>query len=230
MGVGDILNQAGVDIGSGAINWGGFATNAIILIIGLILAGMITWWWANKKSYNKTLVKFREINGVCRRVGIEKAREISLPGTSVRAFFLRKSKFYLPRPSIETGADEYWYFIRDDGEWMNIGIGNVNKQLSELGVKFDHTDMRMANAALKRLVDRSYKKTNWLKEYAPYIAMGILIIMLSIAVYIPMQKGGEVTGAAASNVESFQEITETMNEILINMNNIASSSGVRSAG
>ncbi len=228
MGVGDILGEMGVNIGS--VGGGSFIRDVVILLLLLVVAGIFTYWYLNKKSYNKTIVKFREINGLCRRVGTEKAKEIVLPGTSIRAYYLRSSKFFLPRPSIETGNDEYWFFIRDDGEWMNIGVGNVNQKLREMDVKFDHTDMRMANAALKRLVDKSYKKGSWIKEYAPYIAMGILVIMLSIAVYIPMQKGGEVTGAAAANVETFKEITETMNDILVNINNIASTSGARPAG
>lgn len=228
MALGDFLNQIGVDIGDGGISFN-FLGDIVIFIILCIFAGGFTYWYLDRKSFNKTIVKFREINGVTRRVGIEKAREVVLPNTSVRAFFLKNSKFFIPRPSKETSENEFWFFIREDGEWVNVGLGNLNKMLKELGIKYDHTDTRMANAALKKLVDASYKKTNWMKEWAPYIGYAVIIIMLGIAGYLVMGESAKVIGASAGNVEALKDITVTLNDILININNIASSSGVRAA-
>lgn len=230
MAVGDLLSQVGID----KLPGGGFSLSFLgdlsFLIVFLLLAAAVTFWYINKKSYKKTIVKFREINGVVRRVGTEKAKEIVLPNTSIRAFYLRSSKFYLPRPSIETGVEEYWYFVRDDGEWLNIGLTNVNEMMKKLNIKFDHTDMRMANAALKRLIDKAYKKSNWIKEWAPYIGFAVIIIMLGIAGFLVMGESAKVVSAAAKNVESLSSITEALKDILVNINNIASSSGVRPAG
>lgn len=230
MAVGDFLNQLGVNVGdgSGVISFS-FLGDIVIFLILCIFAGGFTYWYLNKRSFNKTIVKFREINGVTRRVGIEKAREVVLPNTSVRAFFLKNSKFFIPRPSKETSENEFWFFIREDGEWVNVALGNLNRKLKELDIKFDHTDTRMANAALKKLVDASYKKTNWLKEWAPYIGYSVIIIMLGIAGYLVMGESAKVIGASVGNVEALGDITETLNNILVNINNIASSSGVRAA-
>lgn len=228
MAFGDFLNQMGVNIGtdSGAISFS-FVGDIIIFLILCIIAGGGTYYYLNKRSFNKTIVKFREINGVTRRVGIERAREVVLPNTSVRAFELKSSKFFIPRPSKETSENEFWFFIREDGEWVNVGLGNLNQKLKELGIKYDHTDTRMANAALKKLVDASYKKTNWLKEWAPYIGYAVIIIMLGISGYLVMGESAKVVGASAGNVEALKDIAITLNDILININNIASSSGVR---
>ncbi len=231
MAFSDTLNQLGVEIGgeSGIISFS-FLGDIVIFIILAIIAGGFTFWYTNKKSYNKTIVKFREINGRTTRVGVEKAKEITLEGTSVRAYYLKSSKFFIPRPSIESAENEFWYFIRNDGEWLNIGLENINEKMDTLGLKFDHTDMRMANAALKRLVDKSYKKSNFLKEWMPYIGFSIIIIMVGISGYLVIGEASKVMGGAAANIEALAEITKTMNEILSNMNNIASSSGVRTSG
>ncbi len=221
----DILGQLGVDVDIGF----GWIGDIVIFLVVAALIGVATFIYASKKSYNKSIIKYREIDGITRKTGTERAKEIVLPGTSVRAFYLKSSGFFIPRPSIETGINEYWYFVRKDGEWMNIGIENVNEKLKELGLHFDHTDMRMANAALKRLVDKSYKKINWLKEYAPYIGFGVIIIMVSVGGYLVMGESSKVVSAAALNVEALAKITETMNSLLGNINNIASSSGVSTA-
>lgn len=228
MAIGDFLNQLGVNVGDGGISFN-FIGDIIIFLILCIFAGGFTYLYLNKRSFNKTIVKFREINGVTRRVGIEKAREVVLPNTSVRAFFLKSSKFYIPRPSKETSENEFWFFIREDGEWVNVGLGNLNRELKELKIKFDHTDTRMANAALKKLVDNSYKKINWIKEWAPYIGFSVIIIMLGIAGYLVMGESANVANAVAGNIDTLDSITQTLNDILSNINNIASSSGVRAA-
>jgi hypothetical protein len=230
MGVGDFLGKLGVDIDpSGGFLGFNFLGDVLIFLILCVLAIVVTYFILQRKSYNKTIVKFKEINGITRRVGMEKAKEIVLPGTSVRAFFIKRSKFFIPRPSRETGDNEFWYFIRNDGEWVNVGLANLNKELKELGLHYDHTDMRMANAALKRLVDKSYKKTSWLKEYAPYIGFAVIIIMLAIGGYLVMGESAKVVGSTSSNVEALARITETMDGILGKLNNIVSSSGVTPA-
>ncbi len=228
MAFSDFLGQMGIEIGqNGSAFSFNFVGDIMIFLVAAVIVAVFTFWFISRKTYNKSLVMFREINGQTRRMGVEKAKEITLPGTSVRAYYLKKAKFYIPRPSIETGQDEFWYFIREDGEWVNVGLANLNKELKQLNLKYDHTDMRMANAALKRLVDKSYKKINWVKEWAPYIGFGVIIIMVAIGGYLVMGESAKVVSAAASNVQSLNEITTTMEEILRSLDNIVSSSGTR---
>lgn len=230
MAASDLLGKLGVEVdGSGGIVSFNFIGDLIIFVLLCLVAGAITYWYLSKKSWNKQIVKVKEVNGITRRVGIERAKEITLPGTSVRAFYLKESKFYIPRPSIETGMNEFWYFIRQDGEWVNVGLANINDEMKSLGLKYDHSDMRMANAALKRLVDKSYKKSNWLKEYAPYIGFAVIIIMVAIGGYMVIGESAKIVSSTNGNVEALERITETMNGILSNLNNIASSSGTRPA-
>lgn len=227
MAFSDFLGQLGVDLGTndGGIKFN-FIGDVIIFCILAVIAAIVTYIIISRKTFNKDIVKFREVNGIARRVGTEKAKEIQLPGTSVRAFYLQKSKFYIPRPSIESSQDEFWFYIRNDGEWINVGLANINDELTKLGLNYDHTDMRMANAALKKLVDKSYKKGNWVKEWAPYIGFGAIIIMLGVSGYLVMNESAKITTAAAGNVEALRDITIAMKDILSSANNIAQSSGV----
>lgn len=227
---GNILADLGVganfNLGAGISN---IFSNFVMLFLFLIAGGIVTYWWISKKSYHKTIHVFEDVNGIPAPMNEDKAKEITLPFTSVRAYFLKRRKIYLPRPSIQTGKDHYWYFVRDDGEWVNIGLESLNAKLKELKIKFDHTDMRMANASLKKLVEKNYKKLNWLKEYAPYIGFAIIIMMLGIAGYLVMSEANKVVGSANSNVEVLRDILAEMKDILVIMDDIGSSSGIRSA-
>ena len=149
MGLGDTLSGIGVKLPEGVGSGIGNAAQiiAIIVVLGIVVGG-ITYYFANKKQYNKKIHIFEQVNGQAIPTGIDSAKEIILPNTSIRAYYLKKKKVYLPRPSIQTGINHYWFFIRTDGEWINVGLENLNDKLDELGIHYDHTDMRMANASL----------------------------------------------------------------------------------
>ena len=99
MGVGDLLGDVGVKvpegIGAGA---GNFVWGFIFFIVLTTVVIGIFIFVSNRRSYNKQIHMFEEIAGKANPVGIDTAREIILPFTSIRAFQLKQRKIYLPRP------------------------------------------------------------------------------------------------------------------------------------
>lgn len=231
MALSDLLNRLGLDFSSEtALNIGTYISGTVVFLgIAIIVAGL-TFYIVSRRAYNKHIHMFEEINGQTTPIGMDKAREVVLPFTSVRAFYLRKRKIYLPRPSKQTGKNHYWFFIRDDGEWMNIIPSNINKQLKELDMKYDHTDMRMANASLKKLVEKNYKRTNWLKEYAPYIGFALLILMLGIVGFLIFGEAGKTLSGLSSNTENLAKVTEEVARLLGGAESITTGSGIVEAG
>lgn len=231
MALSDALQKIGVGFSSetGA-KVGTLLSQSMIFLIVAVLVAIITYFIISRRAYNKTIHLFEEINGQTVPMGEDKARQIVLPFTSVRAFYLRKAKIYIPRPSKQTGKNHYWFYIRDDGEWMNVIPSNVNKEMKELKLKYDHTDMRMANASLKKLVEKNYKKSNWLKEYAPYIGFGILILMLGIVGFLIFGEAGKALGGISDNIANLAKVTEQVARLLSGTENIVSGSGIQPAG
>lgn len=226
MAIGDFFSDMGLDLSA----FGGLGS-AIPTVIGFVIVavaiGLFTFWIINKRSYNMVIHVFEEISGNTSPIDEDKAKEIVLPFTSVRAIYLKRRKIFLPRPSIQTGRKHYWYFVRKDGEWINVKPV-WNPDTNQFDLISDHADMRLANASLKKLVEKSYKKLNWIKEYAPYIAIAILILMLAIAFYMIFSKAGESFSQLSGVAESLKENLEVQKEILQSLENIKASSGVRS--
>lgn len=230
MGIKEVLSQIGVkNLPSGTGNAGDFISAFVFLLVLGFIAAIITYYIYNRKQYNKNIQIIEEVSGQPTVVGSDRAKEIILPKTSVRAFYLKKRKLFLPRPSIQIMKGTYLFFILKDGEWVNVGFGNLNKKLTELGLYFDHTDMRMANASLKKLIEKNYKKLNWVKEYAPYIAIGILVLILGIVAFLVLNQAGKIAGALESAAASNGAVAEELKNILQSMDNVCSGSGIRSA-
>tara|TARA_R100001530_G_scaffold30767_1_gene24217 strand:+ start:1258 stop:1944 length:687 start_codon:yes stop_codon:yes gene_type:complete len=226
MAFSDFTSDLGVDLGGSAGTFSTIIIGILTFTIVAIFVAVITYLLANRKSFNITIHIFEDIGGNTSPIGIDKAKEIVLPFTSVKAFYLRNNKIFLPRPSIQTGKRVYWYFKRKDGEWVNCGP-QFNEKTSKIDLTFDHSDMRMANASLKKLVEKNYKKLNWLKEYAPYIGFAILIMMLGITFFLVIGEASKVTGGVAEATTQIAQSIEAQKEILQSLDNLMSTSGVR---
>lgn len=198
----------------------------VIFFLAAIAVAVITYWKINKRVYNKKIHIFEEIDEVPVPVGDDLAREIVLPGTSLRAFYLKSRGLYLPRPSRQTGKGHYWFIIRKDGEWTNVKPKSLSKSLQELELDFDHTDMRGQNAALKKLVADNYKKIKWWKEYAPYIAIGILVLLLGVSSFINLKQQGTLTSQNSQVADTNERVVDRFDKILVTIEKICSTSGV----
>jgi len=230
MAVSDFLADLGVNAtslssGSNFIK----VTLIFLLAIGLTLG--VLFWIINRRQYVLHIHVWEDINGLPAPKIDDIAKEISLPNTSTRAIYLKKQKIFLPRPSLQFGKNHYLYYLRSDGEWLNVLPKSINTKLKEMDLWFDHSDMRLANASLKKLVEKNYKKLNWLKEWAPYIGFGIIILLLGVAGYLVVNEAGTVSGGLADTgekmergaqsmgnaAESFERVAERMDRILAKM-------------
>lgn len=231
MAASDFLGDLGVDFGSTIGGGGsGFVLQLVIFVLVAIGAGVGAYLWAAKRAYNKKIHIFEEINDYPVPTGLDQAKQVLLPFTSVKAFFLKKNKIFIPRPSKQTGKGHYWYLITQDGEWHNVSLKkleSLSSKHADLEIKEDHSDMRMQNAALKKLVEKNYKKLNWIKEYAPYIAMGLMIFLLGLTAYLVIGEASKIYGGISGNIEAMNEMTKEMGRLLSSVDNIKAGSGIK---
>lgn len=230
----DGLIPGGIGVSGGQIV-GGLSTFAKFLGIGVLLAVFIGLWLYNKnnkKLYNKNIPIFEEVNGQFqhRPKLDDQAMELTIPGTTVRVFHLKKHNIYLPRGTIMMADGEYWYGIRKNREWVNFAIKNLNKEMKEAGLDYDHTDMIYANNQLKKLLAKSYKKEKWWQEFRQEIAIAILILLLTFSFWFLIGKVNEGMALCPDVLKTSKEVLETSRQVIGALDNICGGSGIRPAG
>ncbi len=207
-----------------------FAQFMFIAVVGATLIGLYFYWKNDKDSYNKTIHIFETVNHQLIHIRDEMAREIVIPLTTVRVFFLKHSKIYLPRGTRQMGKDHFWYAIRRNREWVNFTLKDLDKEMKEVGLDYDHTDMTYANANLKKLIDNNYNKEKWWVTFRNEIGLTILIVMLTFSFWFLFGKLGSIIGSLTPLIEAMKEVAILLKEILGNMDNVCSTSGVIQAG
>jgi len=206
----------------------------LILLVASVLTGLLLYWWFTKKKFNVKIVIFEEINGVPQITKRDTASIVKIGSTGDRVLLLNKLKNlgidgYLSMPQYKMGPDTYPYFIREqDGELINFKFENINQTLKQMNVKIVSTGMSYGRASLQKLLKENYKKSSWLKELIPYLGFGFLIFMIALSTWLLAGKVIEILNAITPLLESVNTLADRQEQILGALENVCSTSGLRS--
>lgn len=215
MGIGDILglSKTGVNIDFSNI-LSGVGQFLVIFFLFLLVGGiffLVYYLKKRKKNYNKKIFWFEEVNGAPVPVGENNACELIIPGTNINVFYIKEKDMYLPRPVKRMGKDAYWYMIKNNREIVNFTLKNMNEEMKEANLDFDHTDMRYALTNLKELIKRNYrdKSQPWWREYKEVISLVILIFVLTLSFIFIISKVGSLIDKVGVLIDHADTIINT---------------------
>lgn len=197
----------------------GTVGQVVIIIILFILAagiwGIFYWKKKNKKLYNKKIFWFEEVHGQMIPIDEDTAAEIKIPGTNLNVFYIKKKDMYMPRPTIKMGKDAYWMAIRDNREIVNFAMKNLNDEMKEANLAYDHTDQRYALTNLLAIIKRNYrdKSQPWWREYKDVIAVAILIFALTVSFFFLFTQVGKLISQVGSLIEHADQLIKAASQI-----------------
>ena len=175
----------------------GLGDFALLLILIAVIGGgsaLFLYFKKQKNLYDQKLHFFEEVSGQMIPTEDLNATELIIPGTDIKVFYVNSKDLYMPRGTKKMGKKSYWYAIRNNREIVNFVMKNLNKDMIEAGLDYDHTDMRYAYANLKEIIKRNYrdKATKWWKEYANVIAVVVFVFVLTISFWFLIGKMGSI--------------------------------------
>ena len=103
--------------------------------------------------------------------------------------------------------------MRNNREIVNFSMKNINKEMKEANLNFDHTDQRYALTNLKELIKRNYKDkaTPWWREYKEVISLVILIFVLSLSFFFLLSKIGSLIDKVGALIDHADQVVQTAN-------------------
>lgn len=172
-------------------NFSGIVSNVlyVILIIAgaiLLIGGMWVYskYFRKKKDPNlKQIGWWEEVHGDMVPLSIDDASEITIPGTNLKIFYVKKKDLWLPRFTRGITKDLFYVCITQDREIVNFTLKSLAKDRAEADLNYDHTDMRWAAENTKEFIKRNYrdKATKWWKEYKEAIVLIAYIVILTVS-------------------------------------------------
>lgn len=206
--------SAGV-IGVSVIAWLG-----IVLICGAI-AGVLAWVFIRKKKFKNKIFVWQKVGSDFEPTIKDKAMEIRHGKDGTTVFYLMKLKKIIPKPNLQIGRNNYHFFERSDGEWINFNAKDFDEESRKMGAHFLDKEMRHVRLAIeKNMTDRLDKKPSWLAQHWTVVAGVVFITMLGIMVFLLFDKWIELAGTTNAGVETARLVLAEVRGILSSMDNI----------
>jgi hypothetical protein len=203
------------NIGSGIGSIGTYGSIAMIIGIAVVILGLIGglfYWRSVKKAYWIRIHVFRLIGNIPTRVAIYSAREIpfgmagdKLWKVAPNGMFKFSTIKWLPVGKIQTAPREFWYYIREDQEWINFTLADLNDIQKKAGVRFVQEDMRLQRLATERLLEQRLMNKSFWEKWGTTIMLIIVFLVVAICMVIIFFQFGKL-------MEKFSAVEQTQLE------------------
>jgi hypothetical protein len=192
------------------------ATIALVVFIALVIfigIGFLVYMIYKKRIYIYTIVVYKNIGNNPTRAGVFKARNISIGKAGDNLWFVGGCKKYITVPSIQSGRNEFWFWIRDDGEWVNFGLKDLDEDFKKAGAKYIHQDMRMQRLATDRLLEQRLLQKSFWDQYGTTIMTVLFFLIIAVSLTIFMYMFGK-------NIDKLGVLINAVAEIELSKNGV----------
>jgi len=199
-----------------------FITIIIIAMIILIFVAVVVFLVFSYLKYNKKILLWD-------RYKLRKfmAMEVKYNKLGDVVFKVKKNGKILPRPSITIAPNTYLYSLRDDGEWINVGLEDINYKTRQASVKLIDPDMRYARSSLHELMKARYDKKDFWTTLAPIVIPIIALAVVCLLVYFIADKLLEIGTQLTNALGAQSAVIDKLNTVITSIDNICSQSGIK---
>jgi len=176
------------------------------ITILLIFAGIGSYFLVQKLRYNKKIILYKKIGGVTKKIATYKAMFERLGNAGDYWCRLKNPKKILSRPRIESSKNEYLFYERKDGEWINFEFGDIDEQMQTAGIKYIDEDIRLQRLGIQKNLEQRFQKVTFWQKYGGMI-MSLIFVLVTAIMYIVLFKTmGDSWTQAGQMAEAVKEM------------------------
>lgn len=207
--VGEMLSKSGMSIPS--FNFASISSWVVYIGGGVLLAGVLAigiFYFIQTLKYNKKIVLFRKVNNKIEIALVDKGMFQRIGMAGDYWLLLKKLKKTLPRPKLQIAKNVYWYFEREDGEWINFLIEDIDEVQKKAGAYFVDEDMRLQRLGIqKNLLERYKKQSFWDKYGTTILGIGFVLVVV-ICLIVLFNKLKDLIEAIPPLVNAIAQLAE----------------------
>lgn len=180
---GDILGALGINSG-GMADVGKVVLIVVICVVVVAMIGFIYLIRYKKKQFKYIIPLYARIGNVPTRIGTYKAKDVPVGKAGDKLWFVAGLKKYIQVANIQTAKNEFWHWLREDGELINFGLDDLDETSKKMGVKFIHQDMRMQRLATDKLLEQRFLQKSFWEKWGMVIGYIIFFLLITVSVVI----------------------------------------------
>lgn len=207
------------------INLGGVFSVGVWLILIFVFAvicGLITYFIVMRMRYKFKIIVWEKVNGRFEITGRDKAMEMPLSRFGETVFYLQKRKKYIPRPNKQVGRRQFFFFVREDGQWINVDLEDIDTKAKRMRIHFTDKSMNYARTQIERALKERYDKPNFFERYGTIIVSIIFVVLLGILTWLLFDKWLELARVTNAGVETSGLIMDKTATVIDKLNTVLS--------
>lgn len=189
----------------------------VIIIGGIFIfagfLGFLTYYFWIKFRYNKKIIVFKKVGTEIIPVMEDKGWLTRVGGAGDTWMKTKSSKKTLPRPKIQMRKNEYWYYEREDGEWINFNLKDFDLEMKKAGISYVDEDMRLQRLGIQKNLEARFQQVSFWQKYGGMIMSLIFILVITVCFVIlfkEMKDNWTVGKEMASAVKDMAEQVRNM--------------------
>lgn len=196
----------------GAIGINSIAITLLVVFIAVFVLGMIgagVFVYAKRKQLKYTIPLYKKVGGRVMRVATYKAKDYRISLAGDKLWFIPKIKKYIPPATIQSAPNEFPHYEREDGEWINFNLEDIDERMKEAKAKFVHQDMRSQRVAIGELLERRFQnQQSWWEKYGHLVTHVIFYLVVAVAMVIIFYQFSEIVSKVDSLMAKIVELEE----------------------
>jgi hypothetical protein len=200
-------------------------TYFLLFLVGVSLLGVGLWVWLSSLKYKMRIIVFEKINGRMEQTGTDKAMEVKYGSTGDYVIYLKKRKKYLAPPTIQMGKRTYWYCIREDGEWFNVGMEDIDVAMRQAKAKFLHTEARAFRTAFQQNLKTRLQEQKFMEKYGAMIMNVVLMMVVGLIMWFMADKLVSFLDKLSPMLDTMSKLMDTNSQVLQGLDKVCSNSG-----
>lgn len=157
----------------------------LIIFISILILGLfafLVWLILNKRKWWIKIPLYKKIGNVTTELGTMKAKVVPMGRAGDSLWFAKGLgiKKWMPPAEMQSKKNHFPHYIREDGEWVNFVMTDIDDVQKKANVKYVKTDMRLQRLATDKLLEQRHLKRSFLEKWG--VAIGFAIFFLIIAV------------------------------------------------
>lgn len=189
-----------------------FMTVILMIVISVIIIGllvMILVLYINAKKYKFRIPLYTKIGNVPTRVSIAKAKSVPFGRAGDVLWFVKGKGFkkWISPATIQSAKNEFWHWIREDGEWVNFAMEDLDDISKKAGVKYVKQEARLVRLGIERLLEQRLSNKTFWEKWGVIIGYVIFFLIITIALVIFFHQYGK-------SLETTNKILEKADTIL----------------
>jgi hypothetical protein len=184
-----------------------------IVVLAVVITGI--FFFMRWLKYNKKIIHFKDIAGSVVNDFNDKAmfERVGFAGDYWAKCL--KSKKILARPQLASAKNTYFYFERQDGEWLNFRIQNIDTLLKEAKVSYIDEDMRLQRLGIEKNLRERFNKEGFWSKYGTAIMTIFFLLMITICLVILFSRITELVKVIPQLAQAVQAMANAVADVAV---------------